>query len=266
MSSVLQRNNVRILGKGTRILFFTHGFGCDQNMWRYIYPSFEEAYRIVLIDHVGAGGSDLAAYSFDKYDTLDGYVDDILEVIDELQLKEVTFVGHSVGALMGIIAAIRRPEIFSRLILVSPSPSYINEGAYTGGFTRPQINELLEALEDNHLGWSMTMAPVIMGNPDRKELGEELANSFCRTDPAIAKQFARTTFLSDKRHIIGQTPVPSLILQCSSDVIAPVEVGEYMHEQMPASTLVILNATGHCPNLSAPAETISAIQDYLHEV
>nr|WP_255724094.1 alpha/beta hydrolase [Terrimonas ginsenosidimutans] len=266
MASVLKRNNVRVIGKGTRPLFFTHGFGCDQNMWRYIYPSFEQDYKIVLIDHVGAGDSDLTAYSFDKYNTLDGYVEDILEVIDELQLSEVTFVGHSVSALMGILAAIRRPEVFCQLVLVSPSPSYINDGNYTGGFTRHQIDELLEALDDNHLGWSMTMAPVIMGNPDREDLREELANSFCRTDPAIARQFARTTFLSDKRDVIGETPVPSLILQCSNDIIAPVEVGMYMHEQIPASKLVILKATGHCPNLSAPAETISAIQAYLHAI
>ncbi len=264
LSSALYRNNVRVLGKGVKPLFFAHGFGCDQNMWRYIYPAFEKDYKIILIDHVGAGDSDLTAYSFNKYETLDGYMEDILEIIDALQLSEVTFVGHSVSALIGVMAAIRRPEVFRQLVLVSPSPSYINDGNYTGGFTRGEIDELLEAMDDNHLGWSISMAPVIMGNPDRKELAEELANSFCRTDPAIARHFARTTFLSDKRAILGQMRIPSLILQCSSDVIAPVEVGRYMHEQMPASKLTILKATGHCPNLSAPVETISAIQDYLH--
>jgi len=244
-------------------MLFAHGFGCDQNMWRYVTPAFEPLYKVVLFDHVGAGGSALSAYSKDKYASLKGYADDILEIIHTLGLKDVIFVGHSVSAVMGIIAAVKEPGLFKELILVGPSPSYINDGDYIGGFTRPQIEELLEALDDNHLGWSMTMAPVIMGNPDRKELGEELANSFCRTDPDIAKHFARTTFLTDEREIISKVRTPGLILQCSNDVIAPIEVGQYMHRHMPGSTLVILKATGHCPNLSAPAETVNAIKHYL---
>ena len=260
---VIKRNNVVVKGDGSQVIMFAHGFGCDQNMWRYVTPAFEENYKIVLFDHVGAGGSDLSAFVPHKYENLEGYADDIIEIAIALQLRDIIFVGHSVSALMGIIASQKSPELFKSLILVGPSPSYINDGDYVGGFTKSQIEELLESLDNNHLGWSMTMAPVIMGNPDRKELGEELANSFCRTDPEIAKHFARTTFLSDKRELLSSVNIPSLILQCSDDVIAPQAVGEYMHQQMSGSKLVLMLATGHCPNLSAPEETIDAIKKFL---
>lgn len=260
---VVKRNNVVVKGKGSQVLMFAHGFGCDQNMWRYVAPAFEENYKIVLFDHVGAGGSDLSAFVPQKYEKLEGYADDIIEIATDLQLRDIIFVGHSVSALMGIIASQKSPELFKSLILVGPSPAYINDCDYVGGFTKPQIEELLESLDQNHLGWSMAMAPVIMGNPDRKELGEELANSFCRTDPAIAKHFARTTFLTDKRKLLSAVNIPSLILQCSDDVIAPQSVGEYMHQQMNGSKLVVMKATGHCPNLSAPEETIDAITKFL---
>jgi sigma-B regulation protein RsbQ len=261
--SITARNNVIVKGKGSEVLMFAHGFGCDQNMWRYVVPAFEDDYKIVLFDHVGAGNSDLSAYSYIKYDNLEGYASDIIEIANELELKNITFVGHSVSAVMGIIAAEMAPEIFKGLILVGPSPSYINQEDYTGGFSSAEIEELLESLNNNHLGWSITMAPVIMGNPDRAELGEELTNSFCKTDPEIAKHFAKTTFLTDKRNILPNVKIPTLIMQCSNDVIAPVEVGQYMHEQMPGSTLVLMKATGHCPNLSAPEETIAAIQAFM---
>lgn len=260
---VSQRNYVQVKSHHGIPMLFAHGYGCDQEMWRHVWPAFANDHQVILFDHVGAGHSDLNAFSEDKYASLDGYADDIIEIIEAMNLTEVIFVGHSVSALIGILASIKRPELFKQLILVGPSPSYINDGDYTGGFEREQINELLESLDRNHLGWSMAMAPVIMANPDRKELGEELANSFCKTDPAIAKHFARTTFLTDKREVLSHTTVPSLILQCSDDVIAPRAVGEYMHEHLPNSELVILKATGHCPNLSAPEETIDAIQKYL---
>ncbi len=263
--SVLKRNNVTVSGNGDTVMMFAHGFGCDQNMWRYVYPAFQDNYKTVLFDHVGAGNSDLSAYSFQKYNGLEGYAEDIAEIADELNIRNGIFVGHSVSAIMGLMATAIAPDIFKTLILVSPSPSYINQDGYTGGFSRSEINELLESMDNNHLGWSMAMAPVIMGNPERKELGEELTNSFCKTDPEIARHFARTTFLTDKRDILPQTHIPVLILQCSHDVIAPEEVGHYMHQQIPDSTLVIMNATGHCPNLSAPEETISAIKKYLDE-
>lgn len=262
--NILRRNNVVIRGNGYTPMIFAHGFGCDQNMWRYVAPAFEESHKIILFDHVGAGLSDLSAYSYEKYNSLEGYAQDIIDILNELELKDVIFVGHSVSAMMGIIAANAAPGLFKSLVLVAPSPAYINDEDYVGGFTRPQIEELLEALDNNHLGWSMTMAPVIMGNSERKELGEELANSFCKTDPEIAKHFARTTFLTDKRDILPEVTIPSLILQCSSDIIAPLEVGVYMRQMLPSSKLVILKATGHCPNLSAPDETIAAIKDFLN--
>lgn len=242
---------------------FVHGFGCDQNMWRYVYPAFEENYKIILFDQVGAGNSDLSAYKPEKYNDLEGYAEDIIEIAGELNLEKIIFVGHSVSSMIGIIASLKAPGLFKSLVLVGPSPCYINDADYYGGFTQPQIEEMLESLDNNHLGWSRAMAPVIMGNPDRKELGEELANSFCRTDPEIAKQFARTTFLSDERAIISSVNIPTLILQCSEDVIAPREVGEYVHQKIKGSKLVILNATGHCPNLSAPEETTYQILQFL---
>lgn len=261
--NVLKRNNVVIKGKGSEVIMFAHGFGCDQNMWRYVAPAFEEKYKVVLFDHVGAGASDLSAFIPDKYNKLEGYADDILEIATLLQLQDIIFVGHSVSALIGIIASQNSPGLYKSLVLVAPSPSYINDGDYIGGFTKLQIDELLESLDNNHLGWSMTMAPVVMGNPDRKELGDELVNSFCRMDPEIAKHFARTTFLSDKRELLCSVKTPSLILQCSDDVIAPQAVGEYMHQHMQDSILVLMKATGHCPNLSAPQETIDAITQFL---
>lgn len=258
-----RRFNVKVFGRGSTPMLFAHGFGCDQNMWRYVAPAFEDEYKIVLFDHVGAGGSDLSAYDAQKYATLDGYAADVLELCRALQLDRVVFVGHSVSAMIGILAAIEEPERFSNLILVGPSPRYINDDNYVGGFSEPQINELLEFLDSNHMGWSEAMALVIMGNPDRPELGQELTNSFCRTDPDIARRFAKATFLSDNRADLARVRTPALILQCSEDVIAPVEVGRYVHEHLPQSQITILNATGHCPNLSAPEETIAAIKAYL---
>lgn len=261
--SVLARNNVTILGRGQTPMMFAHGFGCDQNMWRFIVPAFKDDYKIVLFDHVGAGHSDLSAYSRTKYGRLDGYAEDVLAICHELDLRNVVFVGHSVSAMIGILAAIKEPDRFDRLVLIGPSPCYINDEDYVGGFTRADIDELLEFLDSNFLGWSSAMAPVIMGNPDRPELGEELTNSFCRTDPEIAKHFARVTFLSDNRADLPKLKTRSLILQCSNDVIAPEAVGQYMHQTLADSHLIVMQATGHCPNLSAPDETIAAMKSFL---
>jgi sigma-B regulation protein RsbQ len=244
-------------------MIFAHGFGCDQNMWRFVAPAFADRYRIVLFDHVGSGGSDLAAYDRNKYSSLQGYANDVLEICRELELTRAVFVGHSVSAMIGVLAALQEPDRFDTLVLVGPSPRYINDGDYAGGFSREDIDELLESLDSNYLGWSSAMAPVIMANPDRPELGEELTNSFCRTDPGIARQFARVTFLSDNRADLAQVRTRALILQCSDDVIAPQEVGEYVHRQIPGSELILMQATGHCPNLSAPEETIAAIRSFL---
>ena len=261
--NVIQRNNIISKGNGTQVMLFAHGFGCDQNMWRFVAPAFEEDYKVVLFDHVGAGNSDLSAYSSEKYSQLEGYAADIVELCEEMELKDVIFVGHSVSSIIGMIASLQKPGLFKSLIMVSPSPSYINDGEYVGGFTKEQITELMDSLDNNHLGWSMTMAPVIMANPERGELAEELSNSFCRSNPEIAKEFARTTFFSDKRALLPEVNIPTLILQCSEDVIAPEEVGMYMHEKIKDSELVIMEATGHCPNLSAPEETITAMKAFL---
>lgn len=259
---VLKRNNVVVKGSGIPMIF-AHGFGCDQNMWRYVTPAFEADHQVILFDHVGAGKSDPAAYNRKKYSSLEGYAQDVLEIIRALDLKDVIFVGHSVSSMIGALAAIKEPESFSRLIMVGPSASYINTDDYVGGFSRRDIEELLDSLDSNYLGWSANMAPVIMGRPDRPEFGEELTNSFCRTNPEIAKHFARTTFLSDNRRDLSNVSVPSLILQCSDDVIAPLEVGRFVADQIPRSSFHHLKARGHCPNLSAPEETVSAIKSYL---
>ena len=262
--SVLARNNVHVLGAPDgQPMLFAHGFGCDQNMWRFVTPAFEDDYRIVLFDLVGAGGSDLSAYDPDRYGSLAGYADDVLEICRELELDDVVFVGHSVSAMIGVLAAARDPARFAKLVLVGPSPRYIDEGDYVGGFGPSDIEELLDSLDSNYLGWSSAMAPVIVGNPDRPELGDELTASFCRTDPEIARHFARVTFTSDNRDDLDAVRTPTLVLQCSDDVIAPLPVGQYVHHRIEGSELVVLRATGHCPNLSAPAETIDAIRRFL---
>jgi sigma-B regulation protein RsbQ len=263
MSAVLTRHNVKVLGHGEQPMLFAHGYGCDQNMWRFITPAFEDRYKVVLFDHVGHGQSDAGSFDPTQYASLDGYADDVLAICRELNLTDVIFVGHSVSAMIGVLAAIQEPERFDRLVLIGPSPRYINDGDYVGGFKPEDIEGLLDFLDSNHLGWSSTMAPVIMGNPDRPELGEELTNSFCRTDPEIAKHFARVTFLSDNRADLSMVRTRALILQCSKDAIAPEAVGRYMHQSLPGSEFVLMKATGHCPNLSAPEETIAAIEAFL---
>jgi sigma-B regulation protein RsbQ len=263
LSSIKLRNNVRILGNGSQTMIFAHGFGCDQNMWRYVVPAFEQDYRIVLFDYVGSGKSDLLAYNESRYSTLNGYADDLLEICLDLELKNAIFVGHSVSSMIGIIASIRNPSAFSRLILIGPSARYINDGEYIGGFERCDIEDLLDTMDKNYIGWANFLAPAIMKNPDRPELGEELAESFCSTDPIIARKFAEVTFLSDNRQDLHKVKVPSLILQCSDDLIAPFEVGNYLADHLPLSTIKIMSATGHCPHMSDPTETITLINEYL---
>ncbi|MFR9793837.1 alpha/beta fold hydrolase [Streptomyces sp. MB22_4] len=259
---VRSRNHVRVSGRpGEPVVMLAHGFGCDQNLWRLVVPALEREFTVVLFDHVGAGRSDLSAWSEDRYSGMDGYVDDVLEICRELDLGPVTFVGHSVSATMGVLAAARHPEYFAGLVLLAPSPCFIDDPAagYRGGFSAEDIEELLQSLDANYLGWSGAMAPVIMGNPERPELGQELTNSFCATDPEIARVFARVTFLSDNRTDLARVAVPTLVAQCSSDAIAPPEVGAFVHAQIRGSRLITLNATGHCPQLSAPEETAQAI-------
>ena len=261
---VVVRNNVRVSGNVRgRPMLFAHGFGCDQNMWRLVAPAFEDEYRVILFDHVGAGGSDASSYDRIKYASLEGYAADVLEICRELELRDVVFVGHSVSAMIGVLAAAEDASRFAELVLICPSPRYLDDEGYRGGFTREDIDGLLASLESNYLGWSAAMAPAIMGNADRPELGEELTNSFCRADPAIARQFARVTFLSDNRDDLKRVGLPALVLQCRDDVIAPDEVGAYVARELPFAELVVMDATGHCPNLSAPEETIEAIKTFL---
>jgi sigma-B regulation protein RsbQ len=261
---VVARNNVTVSGpEGGPPMLFAHGFGCDQNMWRHVAPAFAGEHRVVVFDHVGAGGADPAAWDPERYGSLEGYAEDVLEICAALGLEDVVFVGHSVSAMIGVLAAAREPERFSKLVLIGPSPRYIDDEGYVGGFAREDIEELLESLDSNFLGWSSAMAPIIVGNPDRPELGEELTNSFCRTDPEFAKHFARVTFLSDNRADLEAVRTPALVLQCADDAIAPQPVGEYVHRRLAGSRLVLMEATGHCPNLSAPAETIAAIRAFL---
>ena len=261
---VVRRNNVKISGRlNGRAMIFAHGFGCDQHMWRLVAPAFETDHRVVLFDHVGAGGSDLGAYDPGRYGSLEGYAADVLEICGALEVSDAIFVGHSVSAMIGVLAAARDPQRIGKLVLVGPSPRYIDDHGYMGGFSREDIEELLASLDSNFLGWSSAMAPVIMGNGDRPELGAELTESFCRTDPEIASRFARVTFLSDNRADLAAVRVPTLVLQCSDDVIAPRAVGEYVHRGITGSTFVQLAATGHCPILSAPQETIDAIRAFV---
>ncbi|MAM29981.1 MAG: alpha/beta hydrolase [Flavobacteriaceae bacterium] len=255
--------NINVLGSGEQPMLFAHGYGCDQNMFRFLYPYFEKEYKAVLFDYIGAGNSDISAYSHEKYSSLDSYADDIVTICEHLKLKNVIFVGHSVSAMIGVLASNKAPALFSKLVLIGPSPRYINDAHYTGGFDETAIEELLETLDSNYLGWSTTMAPVIMGNSDRPALGEELSASFCSTDPEIAKNFARATFLSDNRKDLKSVAVPCLILQSKKDIIAPIAVGEYTANAVQNGRLKILEATGHCPNLSAPKETAEAILEFL---
>ncbi|MGX1128190.1 sigma-B regulation protein RsbQ [Streptomyces glaucescens] len=261
---VARRNNVTVTGnaQGPTVVL-AHGFGCDQNMWRLTLPALVEDYRVVLFDYVGSGRSEPSAFSEERYGSLDGYARDVVEICEAFDLRDTTFVGHSVSAMIGVLAAETAPERIGALAMVAPSPRYIDDDGYRGGFSAQDIDELLDSLEANYLGWSAAMAPVIMGNADRPELGEELRNSFCATDPDMARVFARTTFLSDSRDDLKRVRVPTLVLECTDDAIAPREVGAFVHQAIPGSTLVTLDATGHCPHLSAPEATNTALTAFL---
>jgi len=263
MLSVKGRNNVRVSGNGSATMVFAHGFGCDQTMWRFLAPTYGDRFRTVSFDLVGSGRSDLGAYHRDKYDTLHGYADDLLEILDEFAAGPVVFVGHSVSAMIGMLATIKAPHKFSAQVMVGPSPCYVNDGDYVGGFSRADIDELLETMEANFLGWSSNLAPAIMGVPEQPALREELTNSFCRNDPEIAQHFARVTFLSDHRKDVPLSTVPALILQCSDDIVAPVSVGEFLQKTLPSSTLHVIDNVGHCPHMSAPTESSRAIDNFL---
>lgn len=257
------RNNIQVVGTGATTIVFAHGFGCDQHMWRYLTPTFKDRFKVILFDLVGSGKSDLAAYDYKKYESLQGYAADLIEIINEVTDQPIVFVGHSVSAVIGLLASVEAPEKFRCQIMIGPSPCYINDGEYVGGFSRSDVEELCNTIDNNYLGWSSTMAPAIMGAPEQPELGVELTNSFCRTDPEIAKHFARVTFLSDHRDALPKSTTPTLILQCSDDFIAPCTVGDYMQKTMPNAELCIIDNVGHCPHLSAPDASTQAIESYL---
>ena len=259
----MRRNNVIVRGNGDRAMIFAHGFGCDQHMWTDVARTFEDDFRVILFDHVGAGKSDLSAYDSQKYASLEGYAKDIVEIGRELGLENAILVGHSVSAIICALASIEAPEMFTSLVMVGPSPRYIDDDNYVGGFSAEQVEELLDFLAENHLGWSTAMGPAIMGNPENPELGETLTKSFCATDPEIAREFARATFFSDNRADLPKIKARTLVLQCKEDIIAPECVGEYVHAQVQGSEYMLLEATGHCPNLSAPEEVTAAIRAFV---
>jgi sigma-B regulation protein RsbQ len=263
--TVSLRNNVRVSGAGPTMIF-AHGFGCDQNMWRLLAPRYAKRFRTITFDQVGSGQSDLGAYDPQKYDSLDGYASDVLEIIEEFGEGPVLFVGHSVGAMIGLLASLKAPERFAAQLMVGPSPCYVSDANYNGGFSREDIDGLLQMLEANYLGWSSTMAPAIMGAPEQPALSEELTSSFCRTDPEIAKQFARVTFLSDNRKDLHRVTTPTLIIQSEEDIIAPLCVGEYLHDTLPNSMLRVVENVGHCPHLSAPSASADAMDEFLASI
>ena len=246
-------------------MMFAHGFGCDQTMWRLVAPAFEDHYRVVLFDYVGCGKSDWAAWDAKRYDSLRGYAQDVMDILEAFDLRDVVFVGHSVSAMIGILASIEAPTRFARLIHIGPSPCYVNDDGYVGGFERKDIEGLLDLMEKNYVGWAAFLAPVVMKIPGRAELAQELQSSFCATDPRVTRQFARVTFFSDNRGDVAKVTVPSLILQCSEDVIAPDAVGRYLQGAMPGATLHQMSATGHCPHMSHPEETVALMKGYLRQ-
>ena len=266
-SSILERSNVTISGVSgptARTIVFLHGLGGDQNDWRLVAPAFEAQYQVVLLDLIGAGKSDLSAYGPQTHGTLNGHASDLLDVLSALALHDVVFVGHSVAAMIGVIAAVREPQRFAKMVLVSPSPRFINDKGYNGGFEQKDINELLAAMEADYHGWSHGFAPVMMGQHEAPELVMGLTNSFVRTNPEIAKHFARVTFFSDTRTELGFLTIPTLIVQSAHDVIAPLAVGHYINEQLADSRMAVIETGGHCPHLSAPQQTIGAMGDFLH--
>ncbi|WP_448321644.1 alpha/beta fold hydrolase [Streptomyces sp. CO7] len=264
---VMQRNRVNVVGAPDgRVVMLAHGFGCDQNMWRLVIPRLAPRYRLVLFDYVGAGGSDLSAWNEERYSSLEGYARDVVEICEELDLRDVAFVGHSVSSMIGVLAARAAPRRITSLVMITPSPCYIDKDDYRGGFSAEDIDELLQSLDANYLGWSSAMGPVIMGNPDRPELGNELTASFCATDPTMARVFAQVTFLSDNRHDLPGVRLPTLVVDCANDAIAPPQVGAFVHASIPGARQITLDASGHCPQLSVPDATADAILDFLdHE-
>lgn len=263
MDALIRKNNINISGNGDQVLLFVHGYGCNQKMWRFLTPEFEKDYKLILIDLVGYGESDIEFYDKEKYSSLKGYASDIIELCEELKIDEITLIGHSVSSMIGLHVSLMAPNLVRNLIMIGPSPRYIDQDDYKGGFSKTDIEELIDTVNSNYLGWSSAITPVIMGQPERSELTEELKNSFCQVDPEIAKQFAQVTFMGDEREYLSKCLTSTLIIQCKSDIIAPIEVGMYVHNKLKNSKLTVLDTSGHCPHMSAPKETSAAIKEYL---
>jgi sigma-B regulation protein RsbQ len=263
LNDISRRNNVTVLGHGSKTLMFGHGFGCDQNTWRLITPAFEEDYRIILFDYVGAGNSDLSAWDHERYSDLQGYAQDIVDICDDLGFEDVIFIGHSVSSMIGLLAVKLRPTIFEKIVFIGPSPRYINDVDYKGGIEAQDLDDLLELMDSNYLGWSAMIAPSIMGNPEQPQLSEGLAQSFCATDPEIAKTFARVTFLSDNRADLSLLDIPNLTIQCNDDFLTSKWVAEYINQHTKKNTIAMLDSSGHCPHLSDPNGVIQAIKSFI---
>ena len=258
------RNNVQLLGRGDKILVLAHGFGCDQNMWRFLLPGLLDRYRVVLFDYVGSGQSDPHAFTVERYSTLEGYAQDLNEIYGAFDLQEISFVGHSVSATIGMIAAANDPGRFSDLALICPSPCFINDPPdYHGGFEREDIADLLDLLDKNYIGWASHLAPIVMGLKTGDPLVAELSGSMCSTDPLIARTFAKATFLSDYRHLLPRVEHPALMLQSATDALAPPEVGEYMHAHMPSSRLRVIDAEGHCLHMTHPDAVLRELRAFV---
>ncbi|SDZ80482.1 alpha/beta fold hydrolase [Pedobacter hartonius] len=262
-TTVTFRNNVKIMGEGTETLLFGHGFGCDQNTWRSVIPAFLKEYKIVVFDYVGAGGSDLTAYDDERYSSLDGYANDIIDICTELQLHDVTFIGHSVSSMIGVLAIKMEPQFFKKIVFIGPSPMYMNEEGYKGGIDAGDLDDLLDVMDSNYLGWSRMVAPLIMGNEEKPDLAEALTASFCATDPEISKKFARVTFMSDNRKDLSSLTIPSLTIQCEEDFLTSREVAEYIQQHTANNTLIMLETKGHCPHLSDPKGVVSAMKGFI---
>lgn len=260
---ILKRNNVRILGGGPRTLVLVNGFGCDQSIWNAVAPGLTKHFRVVLFDQMGAGNSDFAAYDSKKYASLDGYTQDLLAICRLLGPGEITLIGHSVGAMICMLAAIEAPWLFRQLLLLCPSPCYTNHPGYHGGFEQADIDSMLAFMETDFVGWADSFAHFIMGTPDRPSLVMEMSHRFCQNDPMIAKQFARVTFTADNRQDLPQVSTPCLLVQCAEDLVAPLEVGTYLLAAIPQATLVTLPISGHCPHVSAPLETLTVLQSFM---
>ncbi len=259
----LRKNNVSISGSGSKTLVFVHGYGCDQSMWRFVAPQFELSHRVVLYDLTGMGQSDLSEYDFKAYRTLQRHADDLTAILEDLEVSDGVLIGHSVGATIACLAALKCPERISALALVAPSPSFMNDAAYTGGFDREALEGLVNLMDENFLGWTSRVTPTIAGEDRAGETAAELTQSFCRTDPAIAKHFGRITFLADHRADMKRVEAPAAIIQCTDDALAPVDVGVWLSENMKRGTLKFIEATGHCPHMTEPAKTTEAIREFL---